>query len=41
MQSLPLYSSCLNEDNVDIVKPDGICSHTFIVDQFLGLLLHL
>ena len=25
---------------VDIEKPDGICSPTFIVDEFLGLSLH-
>ena len=30
----------LNEDVVDIEKPDGICLLTFVVDQFLGLLLH-
>ena len=37
MQSLPLFTSCLfsmflNEDIVDIEKPDEICSLTFIVD---------
>ena len=30
----------LNEDIVDIEKPDGICSLTFDVDGFLGLFLH-
>ena len=29
----------LNEDIVE--KPDGICSLTFVVDEFSGLLLHL
>ena len=37
IQSLPLYTSCsfsilLSEDIVDIQKPDGICSHTFVAD---------
>ena len=37
MQFLPLYISCLfsmllNEDIVDIKKPDRICSLTFVVD---------
>ena len=27
----------LKEDIVDIKKPDGICSLTFGVDEFLGL----
>ena len=45
MQSIPLYTSCLfsmllNEDIVDIEKPDGICSLTFVVDEFSGLFLH-
>ena len=45
MQSLPLYTSCLfsillNEDIVDIERPDGICSLTFVVDEFSGLFLH-
>ena len=26
---------------VDIEKPDEICSPTFVVDEFLGLFLHL
>ena len=30
----------LNEDIVDIEKPDGICLHTFVVDRFSGLFLH-
>ena len=45
MQSLPLYTSCLfsmplNDDLVDIGKPDGICSLTFLIDHFSGLFLH-
>ena len=45
IQSLPLYTSCLfsmllNDDIVDIEKPDGICSPTFDVDEFSGLFLH-
>ena len=31
----------LNDDFVDIEKPDGICSLTFIVDKFSELFLHL
>ena len=30
----------LNEDIVDIEKPDGICSLAFVVDEFSGLFLH-
>ena len=30
----------LNEDIVEIEKPDGICSLFFVVDEFSGLLLH-
>ena len=30
----------LNKDIVDIEKPDGICSLTFVVDEFSGLFLH-
>ena len=30
----------LNEEIVDIEKPDGICFLTFIVDDFSGLFLH-
>ena len=45
MQSLPLNTTCLfsmllNEDIVDIKKPDGLCSLTFVVDEFSGLFLH-
>ena len=35
-----LISIVLNEDNVDIEKPDGICSLTSVVDEIAGLLLH-
>ena len=31
----------LNDDIVDIEKPDGICSPTFVVHELSGLLLHL
>ena len=42
MQSLPLYisflfSMSLNDDIVDIEKPD---EYTFVVDNFSGLFLH-
>ena len=30
----------LNDDYVDIENPDGICSLTFVVDEFSGLFLH-
>ena len=30
----------LKEDIADIEKPDGICSLTFVVDEFLGLFFH-
>ena len=45
MQSLPLHTSCLfymllNEDIVDIEKPGGIRSLTFVVEEFSGLFLH-
>ena len=45
IQSLPLYTSCLfsmllNDNIVDIEKLDGICSLTFVVDEFSGLFLH-
>ena len=45
MQSLTLHTSCLffmllNDDIVDIEKPDGLCSLTFVVDQLPGLFLH-
>ena len=44
-QSLPPYTSCLfttllNENIIDIGKPDGRCSLVFVVDQFSGLFLH-
>ena len=44
IQFLPLYTSCsfsifLNEDTIDIEKPDGICWLTFVVDKFYGLFL--
>ena len=46
IQSLPLYiswlfSMLLNKDIVDIEKPAGICSLTFVVDEFSGLFWHL
>ena len=46
IQSLPLYiswlfSMLLNKDIVDIGKLAGICSLTFVVDEFSGLLWHL
>ena len=45
MQSLPLYTSCLfsmllKENIVDIEKPDGQCSLTYVVAEFSGLFLH-
>ena len=45
IQSLPLYTSflfsvLLNDDIVDIKKPDGTCSPTFVVNEFSGLFLH-
>ena len=45
IQDLPLHTLCLfymllNEDIVDIKKPDAICLLTFIVDAFSGLFLH-
>ena len=30
----------LNDDIEDIVKPDEICSLTFVVDEFSGLCLY-
>ena len=30
----------LNNNIVDIEKPDGICSPSFVVDNFSGLFLH-
>ena len=35
-----LFSLLLNENIVDIEKPDGLCSLTFVVDEFSGLFLH-
>ena len=35
-----LISMLLNEDIVDIEKPDGTCSLTFVLDKFSGLFLH-
>ena len=30
----------LSDDIVDIEKPDGICSPTFVIDGFVELFLH-
>ena len=30
----------LNDEIVDIEKPDETCSPTFVVDEFSGLFLH-
>ena len=35
-----LFSMLLNDDIVDIEKPDAICSLTFAVNQFSELFLH-
>ena len=45
MQCLPLYtltllSMPLNDDIVDMEKLDGICSLTFVVDDFSGFYWH-
>ena len=45
IQSLLPYTSCLfsmllNQDIVDIEKADGICSLTFVKDEFSRLLLY-
>ena len=45
IEPLPLYASCLlfillNDDIVDIEKPDGTCLPTFFVNEFSGLFLH-
>ena len=45
MKSLLPYTSCLfpmllNDDIVDIEKPDGIYSASFASDEFSGLFLH-
>ena len=34
------FTMFLNEDIVDIEKPDEICSLTSVVDEFSGLFLH-
>ena len=44
MKSLLPYTSCLfsillNDDIVDIEKPDGIYSASFATDEFSGLFL--
>ena len=46
MQPLHLYTSCLfsmllNNDITDIENSDGICSLTFVADEFSELVLHL
>ena len=45
MQSSPLYKSCifsllLNDYIVESENRDGICSPTFVVNNFLELFLH-
>ena len=30
----------LNEDTIDVEKPDRKCSLTLVLDQYLGLFLH-
>ena len=45
MQYSPLYTSCLlsmllNEVIAGIEKPGGICSRTFVQNEFSGLFLH-
>ena len=40
MYSSSVFSMFLNEDVVDIKKPDGICLLTFVVDEFSSLVLH-
>ena len=45
MQPLPMYTSCichmfLSDNIADIEKSDGICSTTFVVDNYSGLLLY-
>ena len=45
MQTLPRYTSCLfsmllNDNITDIEKSDGICSPTFVVNEFSGLFLN-
>ena len=45
IQFLPLHTLCLFtmflNDDIDIEKRDGICSPTFVVNEFSGLCLHL
>ena len=33
-------SMLLNDDIVEIEKPDGICLLNFVVDEFSGIFLH-
>ena len=45
IESLLLYTSCLysmllNEDVVDIEKPNGTCSLTLVKDEFSVFLIH-
>ena len=45
MQLLLKYTSCLfsiflNDDIVDIEQPDGMCSLTFVLNKFSGLLFN-
>ena len=40
LRILWLFSMLLKENIVDIEKPDGICLHTFAVDEFSGLFLY-
>ena len=35
-----LFSIFLNDDIVDIEQPDGMCSLTFVVNKFSGLLFN-
>ena len=35
-----LFSMLLNDNIVDIEKPDEACSSTFIVDDLSGLFIH-
>ena len=40
LHTLWLFSMLLNDDIVDIEKPDEACSPTFIVDVLSGLFIH-
>ena len=41
IQSLPLYTSWLFSMLLNgNIKPDGICSLTFVLNEFSGLFLH-